>query len=176
MTIFVELAEKNVKTNEITKLVLEMPEFAVNVSLPDEQNFERLGLNPENIIFISHIEWDDINVPTHINNEMYRNPDVIKTLITLSKLQELIDADEKLVKAELEAGFALDEIITNERAYLIDVNTEEKLGKWIAKYYFPAYYDMPEDMMKYFDFKKLAKDQISSGDFIKTSYGFIGRD
>lgn len=176
MAILVELTEKNVKTNKTSKIVLEMPEFAINVSLSDEQNFERLGLNSENIIFISHIDWNGLDVPTHVNNEMYRNPNVIKTLVTLSKLQEMLDADENLVKAELDAKMSLDEILTNENMYLVNVDTEEKLGKYIAKYYFPAYYEMPEEMMKYFDFKKLAKDEIASGEFIPTSYGFIGRE
>lgn len=161
--------------NHAEVMSFDMPELCLNDSLPDEENLERLGIDPNKHIFMSHIYWDGIvKVPTHENNAMYREPNVVKTLITLSKLQKVIDeTSEDIVNAEFEVGWTIEEVISNTVFMkLITAVNETELGYKYAETH-DRFNEIPVSLRKYIDYGKYGKTLVNEYGFTKTSYGYL---
>ena len=152
----------------------DMPELCLNDSLPDEENLERLGIDSNKHVFMSHIYWDGVKIPTHENNALYRDPNVIKSLITLSKLQKVIDeTSEEIVNAEFEAGWTIEEVISDtELMNLIIAVNETELGYKYAEMN-GTFNEIPVSLHKFIDYGKYGKTLVNEYGFTKTSYGFL---
>ena len=152
----------------------DMLELCLNDSLPDEENLERLGIDPNKHVFMSHIYWDGVKIPTHENNALYRDSNVIKSLITLSKLQKVIDeTSEEIVNAEFEAGWTIEEVISDtELMNLIIAVNETELGYKYAEMH-GTFNEIPVSLRTFIDYGKYGKILVNEYGFTKTSYGFL---
>lgn len=172
--ITVKIAERDNDVDDVS-IVKEyfISDLYINCNSTREDVFEKLNMNPDANHIITEIDWCNVVPSTHENNALYLM-DVYDALMLLHELDNVLDEiGSEQINAEFEVGWDIEEIIAHsDDVSLIAVDNEYDFGyEYILMC--GTFNKVPYDLINYIDFEKYGKHLVNSGEYKKTSYGFL---